>query len=797
MKITYNWLKQYIDLSDISKQELADVLTKAGHEVESFEDQAYGTNLVIGHVLSCQKHPNADNLHICQVDVGKDTRQIICGAPNVAEGQKVIVALPGCKLVSGEIKPSTVRGEISNGMICSLSELNVDKKLLTEQQLAGIEVLADDAEVGNSNVLKYLGLDDTIYEISLTPNRADCLSIWALAKDIGAVLNKEVNLPNYSYKVKKSKTDLIIHSETEKAPYFIGTIINNLTIKESPKWLKNALIAVGIKAINNVVDISNYVMLETGQPLHFYDLAKIPAKEITVKMGLDEIYTALDGQQYHVLEDDLMITTENRAIGYAGIMGGEDSKIDESTKGIIIEAAHFNMVNVRNTSRRLGLFTEAATRFSKGIDPLAAQIATERSIQLLIELAEAENIEETVIFGDTGYKPTIIEASVTKINGLLGTHFEYIDMFNVFKALDFKPEKKDEDKIITYIPSYRTDIELWQDLSEEVIRILGYENIVSTLPKMPTTQAKYAENGKSRRIINAMLNGYGFNEVVTYSLVSQANIDAGILSIGTPVRISNAMGEDRRFYRTSLLPSLLDCVNYNIARDNYEYALFETANVYSDEGKERLHLSLAISEKTTYSKWQNVYGNNDFYSVKGIILNILEKLGYEKKRIFFKPLSNGKKLLHPNKAADIYLGKNLIGYMGHIHPLAKNNYAINESVIAEINLDAVFAEKPSKIKFEKIARYPAVNYDLALVVEEKVTAEQIISTIKKAGGSLLDLIEIFDVYRGKGIEKGYKSVAVSISYRSSDKTLSENDIIPIHKQVLEQLSDKLDAVLRD
>ncbi len=797
MKITYNWLKQYIDLSDITKEELADILTKAGHEVEGYVDQAYGTNLVIGQVLSCQKHPNADTLKICQVDVGTDTRQIVCGAPNVKENQKVIVALPGCKLVGGEIKESVVRGETSNGMICSLSELNVDKKLLTEAQLAGIEVLADDAVVGNTKVLEYLGLDDTIYEVSLTPNRADCLSIWALAKDIGAVLNREVKLPDYSYQVTRAKTDLIIDSTTDKAPYFVGTIINDLTIKESPKWLKNALNSVGIKAINNVVDISNYVMLETGQPLHFYDLAKIPAKEITVKTGLDEIYTALDGQKYHVLEDDLMITTQGKAIGYAGIMGGEDSKIDENTKGIIIEAAHFNLVNVRNTSRRLGLFTEAATRFSKGIDPKAALIATERSIQLLIDLADAKGIEETVIFGDDGYKKTIIEASVKKINSLLGTHFNFEEIFNVFKALDFRPEKKDEYIIITYIPSYRSDIELWQDLAEEVIRMLGYENIVSTLPKMPTTQASYAKNGKNRRVINSMLNGFGFSEVITYSLVSQANCDAGILSIGTPVRISNAMGEDRRYYRTSLLPSLLDCVSYNTNRNNHEYALFETANVYSDEGKEEMHLSLAISEKTTYSKWQNIYGKNDFYSVKGIILNILEKLGYDERRVFFKETKNPKELLHPNKSADIYLGKTLIGSFGQLHPLAKNKYAIDEAVIGEINLDALFKEKPSRIKFETIARYPAVNYDLALVVKEEITAEQIVSTINKAGGKLLDVVEIFDVYRGKGIQEGYKSVAVSVSYRSDEKTLSENDIMPTHKQVLAQLDSKLDAVLRD
>lgn len=797
MRVTYNWLKQYIDLSDISPDKLAEAMTKGGLEVETSEKQAYGTNLIIGKVVSCINHPNSDHLHICQVDIGDKKVQIVCGAPNVQTGQKVIVALPGCILPAGEIKSGMVRGEQSDGMICALFELGVDKKHLSEEQLSGIEVLNDDAIVGNKNVLEYLHLDDTIYEVSLTPNRADCMSMWALAKDVGAILNKEVNLPNYYYSCQKNKATLKVNLDTDKSKYFAGTIINKLTIKPSPQWMVDALHAAGIKAINNVVDISNYVMLETGQPLHFYDLSKIPAREITVKTGLNEEYTALDGQNYQVMNDDIMITTEGKAIGYAGIMGGNDSKIDEETTGIIIEAAHFNAVNVRNTSRRLSLITEAASRFSKGIDPLAAIKATERSIQLLIELADATDIEETVIVKNEEYQPTIITSQVSKINKLLGTQFSFTQVFDVFKRLDFAPEKIDDDTIKTTIPSYRTDVKIWNDLSEEVIRILGYENIISTLPKMPTTQAHYGDCGKEMRIISSMLMGYGFNEIQTYSLVSEEKNNENVLSIGKPVRISNAMGEDRRYYRTGLMPSMLDVVAYNTNRGHDQYSLFEFANVYSDEGNDSIHLVMAMSKQNILSKWKKVVEYNDFYKMKGIILNILDKFGFDEKRISFVKYNKEDSLLHPNKSAEIYLGRTLIGIMGHSHPQTEEKYNIEECILAELDIKKIFAEKPAKVKFAAINKYPAVKYDLALVVKEEINASEIVNTIKKAAGNLLNNVEIFDVYRGKGIENGYKSVAVSVIYRSNEKTLTEKDIAPVHSKVLDSISRNLNATLRE
>ncbi len=797
MKTTYNLLKQYMDLSDVTPEQLAEVMTRGGLEVEGYDKMAKATKLVIGKVLECKEHPNSDHLHVCQVDTGSDIRQIVCGAPNVAAGQKVIVAMPGCVLPGGEIKSGVVRGEQSDGMICALFELGVDKKQLTEEQLSGIQVLPEDAPVGETKVLEYLGLDDTVYDVSLTSNRPDCLALWSLAKEVGAMLDKQVTLPDYSYIAYTSPATLTVKSETTRCPLFEGKIINHVTIKESPEWLKRALHGVGIKAINNVVDISNYVMLETGQPLHFYDLDKIPLREITVRDDLDETYTALDEQDYKIIPGDIMITTGGKAIGIAGIMGGDDSKIEESTKGIIIEAATFNGVSIRNTSRRLGMDTDASVHFIKGIDPLGGHKAVERSVQLLIELADASGIEETVVCGSTNYTQKKIIASCDKINRHLGTKFTSEQILSTFRKLDFAPEVLNDDEIMVTIPSYRTDISVWQDLSEEVIRLLGYDHIVSTLPLMPTVQGGYSENGKLKRVLQAMLNGHGLSEIITYSLVSKAKIEEGILSCGEPVEIANPLSDERRYYRTSLLPSMLETISYNVARSNDEYGLFELANVYNNANEEELHLSLGLSELSTSSRWQNIIAHNDFYTLKGIILSILDKLGIDEKRVSFVKPEDTKNMLHPNKSADVLINGTKIGVVGEIHPACKAKYDTDSCVLAELNMSAVKGMKKAKIRFTPVAKYPAVSLDLAMIVEDGVTGNDITSVIRKAAGNLLKDVTIFDVYKGANIPEGYKSVAVAVVYQSPDKTLADADIQPVHKKVIDQLREKLHAQLRD
>ncbi|MCF0110626.1 MAG: phenylalanine--tRNA ligase subunit beta, partial [Erysipelotrichaceae bacterium] len=778
-----------------SPEELADRITHAGLEVEGMETMAYGTNLCIGHVDSCVAHPNSDHLHVCQVNVGTDVRQIVCGAPNVAEGQNVIVALPGCKLHGGEIKAGAIRGEKSDGMICSLSELGVDKKQLTEAQLSGIEVLPSDAPVGSKDVLAYLSLDDTILDVGLTPNRNDCLAMWAMAKQVGAVLNRTVTLPDYSKEVKEEKPTLTVQSHTEKCPLFLGKIINHVTIKESPKWIKDALQGAGVKSINNVVDISNLVMLETGQPLHFYDLAKIPAREITVVDGLKETYTALDGIGYEIEPEDIMITTGGKAIGIAGIMGGDDSKIDEETKGIIIEAAQFNHVSIRNSSRRLNCMTEAAMHFTKGVEPLAGVKAVARSVQLLMEYADASGIEETVVCGTIHDEKKKVSVTLSHINALLGTDFDIVAATDPLARLDFHPEVNGE-TITCTIPSYRTDIEIAENLIEEIIQILGFENIVSTLPKMPTTEGQLSENGYKRRKIKTLLHGMGMTEVVTYSLVSPRHISEAVMPADGCIELSNPISDERRYYRNSLTPSMLDTIAYNQAHSNENYGLYEIANVYDKNGNQQERLSLAISNTIVQSKWQKMTMAGDFYVMKGRITAVLEQLGFDEKRVSFKVNTTDTETFHPGQSAEVYLGKDLIGIFGRIHPKKEKQYDIEPCVIGELNLNLVYDAKPSKIKFVPICKFPSVSYDLAVVVKEDVMVGDLLACVRKAGGKLMKDVEVFDIYRGKGIEEGHKSIAISMTYQSEEKTLTDNDLAPCQKKVMDSLVKDFNAQLR-
>jgi len=795
MRLSYNWLKSYVDLSGITPKELATAITACGLEVEGIEVMASGTNLVIGYVESCIEHPDSDHLHLCQVNTGNDSRQIVCGAPNVASGQKVIVALPGCILPGGEIKEGVIRNQESKGMICSLAELGVDKRQLTEEQLAGIEVLPADAEVGNVNVLEYLSLDDSILEVSLTPNRNDCLAMWSMAKEVGAILNREVKLPDYQVEIDESSTALRIDTETEKCSVFIGKIINNVTIKESPKWIKDALQGAGVKSINNVVDISNLVMLETGQPLHYYDLAKIPAKQISAVQGCSEPYTALDGIEYKIIPDDIMISTNGHIIGIAGIMGGDDSKIDENTTGIIIEAAIFDAVSVRGTARRLNLPTEAATHFIKGVEPLAGVKAVQRSVQLLVEYANASGIEETIVAGKINDNEVKITVTLAKINRVLGTNFTLEEVVEPLVRLDLNPETTDGEITVT-VPSYRPDLKIAEDIIEEIIRIRGFDNISSSLPVMETTVGSLPKNGRTRRSIKSALTGNGLSEIITYSLVSKKHIDESTLPINGVVEIANPISDERRYYRTSLIPSMLETASFNHARSQTSWGMFEIGSVYDGNRQGYEHLAIAISDNINHSSWQKINTTGDFYLLKGLIIDLLAKLGFSESRITIKQNSTDIKNFHPKHSAEIYLGLKLIGVFGEVHPAVRIAKDIDKCVIAELNLDELYSAKPAKVKYVPVCKFPAVTHDIAILVDSSTQAHDIISIVRKQGGKLLVEAEVFDVYQGKGIADGKKSIAVSLVYQSNERTLSENDITPIQNKILEYLEKELNAKLR-
>lgn len=794
MKISYNWLKQYINLDDVTPYELADKLTTAGVEIEACEPYVMGTNLVIAKVEECYNHPDSDHLHVTKVNDGTNIYQVVCGAPNVSAGIKVILAKDGAKLPGGTIKKSMVRGVESNGMICALFELGVDKKYLSEEQINGIEILGDDAVIGQDPI-KYLGLDDVVLDASLTPNRADLLSMWSLAKEVGAILRREVHLPECldSTNIGTPST-FHLATQTEKCPYFLGKVVNKVVVKPSPKWMQDQLHAAGIKAINNVVDISNYVMLETGQPLHFYNLAKLANKDIVVKDNIEMSLTALDGISYDVHKDDIVITTNGEPTGLAGIMGGDDSKIDEETTSIFIEAAHFNDVAIRNTSRRLGLATEAATRFIKGIEPMAAKKAVDRCVQLLSELADADGFETNVEAGINNYEPVVVKETLEHCNQLLGTNYTSQQVEDVLNALDFKVINNN-DEFTCHIPSYRTDIKIAQDIDEEVIRLLGYNDLKETLPLMSATVGALNPRQKLRRMIKDILVGLGLNEIVTYTLTKADYMEDTIMPFGDYVQVMSPLSEDRRYMRSSLMASVLNCLAYNQNRQSVNNNLFEISSVTTQE-KVQERLAICLSGHLQQDRLHKVDEKSDFYTLKGIIYDILERYGFNESRIMIKENTVDTTHFHPYRSACVYIGKDLLGIFGDVHPSYASKMDVTNCVYAEILLDVILNNKVSKVRFVPLDKYPSVSRDIALVVKENVQVQKIVETIKRSGNQLVRNVEVFDIYQGEHVEKGYKSVALNIIYQANDHTLKDEEINNCHQNILDNLQNKLNANLR-
>lgn len=801
MRTSRKWLDQYVDIHDLSIEKLANKITDAGLEVESYESMSSGTNLVIGEVLTCEMHPDSDHLHITTVNVGDEVLNIVCGAPNVAAGQKVIVAKPGAKLPGGEIKKGSIRGQESNGMICALFELGVDAHMLTEEQKAGIEVLPDDALVGYTDPLGYLGYDDEILEIGLTPNRSDCQAQFNFAKEVGAILDREVILPQFENASALGKsTNLNITSNTEKCPLFLGKVIGSITIKESPQWMKDLLRASGMHSINNVVDISNIVMLETGQPMHFYDIDAIKGQEITVAQGFDEDYVALDGETYHLLPEDIVITNEGKPIGIAGIMGGDDSKILDTTRGLIIECASFDHVSIRNTARRLNLSTESSLRYQRGIEPLAPIKALDRAVQLLIEYADAKEIEETVECGEIVDPCTILSCTAQEINDRLGTDFSEEEMVSVFRRLDFDTIVQDGVITVT-IPSYRTDMEGMADLSEEVIRILGYDRLPSTLPFMPMTEGKLNKEQSLIRQTEQLLCDEGLQQCVTYTLVSTYKKENAILGSEEAIELLSPMSEERRWIRTSILPSLIGVAAYNEAHGIKNTALYEISEV-SSKNWIKNHLAIVLNGVMEESRWLHESVPADFYTLKGLLEMYFEKIGINKSRISFKINTKDTKHFHPYRSAEIYIGKDLVGLLGEIHPVYAKENDVKRIYMAELDLDMIMGVKKSKIKFTPISKYPSIMRDLAFVVDRKLPVQKIVDTISRHGRDLetketiLKNVEVFDVYEGEHVNADQKSVAITLEFQSGTHTLTDAQINRVFETILKALEKDCNALLR-
>ena len=789
MKLSLNFVKDYVDV-DVDVKTLAEDMTNVGNEYDEAGSLINATKLVIGEVKTCKMHPDSDHLHVCTVDIGKETLNIVCGAPNVREGLKVIVALDGAVLPGGTIKKGVIRGQESNGMICSMAELGLESKFLEEKDKTGIHELPKDAPIGE-DAIKYLQMDDEVIDFDLTANRGDLLSILGMAYEIGAIYDKKVKDIDLSHKENNENINdtFKVEVNTENCSVFLAKKVKNIKIEESPLFIKNRLIASGIRPINNVVDISNYVMLETGQPLHFYDSDTLNGK-LEVRMAKkNEKLTTLDGIERILNEDDIVISDGKEAIGLAGVMGGLTTEITENTKNIIIEAAIFDPIKVRKTSKEI-LRSEASVRFEKGLDPNRTYMAIERSCNLLQKYASAEIVGGIAKYDKEDLSDRKIEITFENINRILGMEIKKEDILEVFRKLGFKSEQKNNDSVIVSVPRRRGDITIKEDLIEEVGRIYGVNNIIGKLPDIEPRAGSYDK--VSRAIRNKMVD-LGLNETLSYILVNDKEAKMFTKDDTELVLLSDPMTEERNTLRHSIIPSLVKIYEYNKARNIKDVSIFEIGKAFYKR-KEEYGENNKIAALMT-GKYYLGIGNEkqvDFYVAKGIVEELLDFLGYEGRYSFIVEENKIPEELHPGVSALISVNNDIVGEIGLVHPKIEKEAVY----IFEIDLDKLLSKKVGKMQYKEVSKYPGVKKDLALVADKKVTSKEIELNIKKAAGSLLSNIQVFDVYEGKGIPENKRSIAYSLTFEKSDRTLTDEEVNSAMEKIIEFVEKKNGAILR-
>ena len=789
MKLSTNFLKDYVDI-DVDVKTLAEDMTRVGNEYDSAGNLIEATNLVIGEIKECEEHPDSDHLHVCKVDVGKETLQIVCGAPNARKGIKVIVALPGAQLPGDiTIKRGTIRGVESNGMMCSLAELGLESKFLKQEDKEGIHELPDNATIGGDPI-KFMKMDDSVIDFELTANRGDLLSILGMAYEVGAIYNKPVKTIDLShsesgYNVTNSfKIDI----KTDNCSLFLAKKVENVTIKESPTFIKNRLIASGIRPINNVVDISNYVMLEVGQPLHFYDADRLGNKIIVRMAENGEKLTTLDEVERTLDENDIVIATEQSAIGLAGVMGGLTTEVENFTKNIIIESAIFDGVKVRKTSKKI-VRSEASNRFEKGLDPNRTYMAVERACHLLEKYADATIISGLCIYDRTDKQDKEIFITVDNINDVLGTDLSEDDVIDVFKRLKFTGYAEDGN-IRVLVPRRRLDISIKEDLIEEVGRIYGVDNIKGKLPILPMKSGSY---DKTTREIRNKMSSLGLNEILTYVLVGENEASKYTSDDFENLKLLDPLTEERNTLRYSLIPSMVKTYEYNKARNIKDVSIFEIGKGFFKKGEEYgENKKLCVLMSGEYYLGLGNRQNVDFYIIKGIAEEILDYLGYGN-RYSFVHMKQQIPEFHPGQSADISVNNDIVGVIAKLHP----NIAKDDVYVMEINLDKLLEKRTGKMKFKEISKFPSIKKDLAFVVDKSVESKNIETVIKKAGGSMLTNIEVFDVYTGANIGENEKSIAYSLTFMDSKKTLTEEEVTAVFEKIIQMVENKCGAKLRN
>ena len=791
MLVSYNWLKQYTNVED-NANALAEKITRGGIEVEGVEYLAEEiSNVAVGYVVSKEKHPDAEKLNVCQVNVGEEENlQIVCGAPNVGAGQYVIVAKVGAKLPGIKIKKAKLRGVESQGMICSLAELGLSKSVVPKNYQEGIYVFETEQELG-SDVVEVLGLNDYILDLSITPNRADALSMRGLTYELGALYNNKVDFKDVEKEENYEVTSLQVAIESDSCRNYVGQVVRNVEVKSSPLWLQTRLMNSGIRPINNIVDITNYVLLEFGQPMHAFDKDLVGDKIVVRDAKEGEVLETLDGEERKLQTTNLVITDGTRAIALGGVMGGKNTEVSEETKNIILESAYFNPTSVRRTSAAHGLRSDSSARFEKGIDPNMQKAALARAVELILELCPNAVVESSVGVVNKE-EEKVVEITTSYINNYLGITLSTEEIVAILEGLSFRVEVTGENLVVK-VPTRRPDISIKQDLVEEVIRIYGYDNLASTLPKFSkTTKGGLTYSQRMVRDLRAVYASLGFNDTINYSLVSEEEATGYTLEDHHKVRLLMPMTETHSTLRQSLVPGLLNTVQYNVARKQKDLKLLEIGRVFFGSGddniqpKETLYLSAALTGEERATKWLKESSFLDFFAAKGYLEVVFDRLGLDEKVTYKKSKLEG---MHPGRFAEVYLGEKRIGFIGEVHPQVADKLGLNTTYVFEINLDEVISESKVKPKYEEVTKYPEITRDIAMLVDVKDEYQNIYNVIESVNSKLITKVELFDLYVGAELLVGKKSLALTITYSDKQKTLTDEEVTAVHEKVLSALTE--------
>ncbi|MCA5012722.1 MULTISPECIES: phenylalanine--tRNA ligase subunit beta [unclassified Enterococcus] len=807
MLVSYKWLSEYLDLSKISAKELSDKMSVTGIEVEGVEVPEDGLKkIVVGEVKECIPHPNSDHLSICQVDIGEEElSQIVCGAPNVKAGIKVIVALPGSRITGNQkIKKGKMRGEVSNGMICSLQELGYSDNVIPKAYSDGIYYLPDEA-VNGTDVFPYLDMDDHIIELSITPNRADALSMRGVAYEVGAIYRQTPSFNDEPLMEDMSETasdyiDVEV-TDTKDAPAYQIRIIKDVKIAESPLWLQNRLMNEGIRPINNVVDVTNYILLLFGQPLHAFDYDKLNSKKILVRRAnKGEELVTLDGEKRELSSENIVITNGDVPVALAGVMGGADSEITDGTTTVALESALFDSLSIRRTSKEFNLRSESSSRFEKGINQATVGEAGDLAAGMIAKLAGG-----TVVSGKSvGSKVTLEEVNVSvtidRINEYLGTTLDEAIISEIFEALGFNYSFNNGEYTVT-VPPRRWDISIEADLIEEVARIYGYDNLPSTLPKGETVAGSLTDSQQLVRKIKGLLEGSGLSEAISYALTTEEKSSQFMMRASEATKLQWPMSEERSTLRMNLISGLLDDVLYNTARKNSNVGLYEIGRVFyknEDEAQElpyeENHLAVAISGNQTIKDWQTKETPVDFYTVKGILEGMFDSIGL--KDVVTYEAVNDYAEMHPGRTALVKIDEKVIGFVGQVHPTIAKEYDIPETYVAELNLQAIVEVSGHSFVYQQVTKFPAISRDIALLVDETITNQALVETITMNAGKYLQSVHLFDVYQGANIADGKKSMAYSLTFVNSEATLVDEEINQSLTKVEKALVEQFDVSIR-